>query len=63
MAPPPDSERPPRGGMAPPPGMSGSKYSPLMDPMGPYFFYPQHCFSTNADMYNSTVIAYVKQGN
>lgn len=52
----------------PPPRVSGNaldsaQYISFMDPLGPYFFYPQHCYSNDEDMYNSTVIAYIKQGN
>jgi hypothetical protein len=43
-------------------------YLPLVDPMGPYLFYPSQCYSTQFDVdhgkkYRSPLIAYIKQGN
>ena len=42
---------------------NGTKYSPLFDPAGPYFFFPPQCFSRDPTVFNSTVIAYILNGN
>lgn len=39
-----------------------SFYSPLIDPLGPYYFYPPHCFN-DAKKDTSPIIAYVFEGN
>ena len=43
-------------------------YVPIFDPLGPYLFYPQHCYQSKRRMdrygaYNNPVIAYIKTGN
>ena len=40
----------------------GTLYSPLIDPIGPYYFYPPHCYEKK-NRYNSPVVAYIPQGN
>jgi hypothetical protein len=41
---------------------------PVLDPLGPYLFYPPHCYVTDNDKktrnkYSSPVIGYVRNGN
>ena len=43
-------------------------YIPVFDPLGPYLFYPQHCYQSKYRIekefaYNNPVIAYIKTGN
>ena len=43
---------------------SDSDYVPMIDPLGPYLFYPPHCFQpTGSKYFNSTVIALVLNDN
>jgi hypothetical protein len=37
-------------------------YEPLLDPFGPYYFFPPHCYA-RTNRYASPYIAYVYQGN
>ena len=39
-----------------------SFYSPLVDPLGPYYFYPPHCYNKDSDK-KSPIVAYVSEGN
>ena len=43
-------------------------YVPLLDPLGPYLFYPPHCYQSKRKIerhlrFNSPIIAYIKNGN
>lgn len=40
----------------------GRIYEPLIDPLGPYYFFPPHCYERK-NRYNSPVIAYIPSGN
>ena len=39
-----------------------SIYEPLLDPIGPFFFFPDHCYKRN-NRFGSPIIAYVGQDN
>ena len=34
-------------------------YNPLIDPLGPYYFFPPHCFQTSSKRFSSPIIAYI----
>lgn len=40
----------------------GTLYSPLIDPFGPFYFFPPHCYERK-NRYNSPIVAYIPQGN
>ena len=40
----------------------GTLYTPLLDPISPYYFWAPHCYTTNK-RYASPKIAYIEQGN
>ena len=40
----------------------GTVYEPLVDPLGPYYFFPPHCYQ-KTNRYVSPIIAYIPNGN
>ena len=42
---------------------SQKTYMPLVDPAGPFFFFPPHCHPKDGDRWHSPLIGYFKHGN
>jgi hypothetical protein len=40
----------------------GTVYEPLVDPIGPYYFFPPHCYA-RTNRYVSPIVAYIPNGN
>ena len=44
-------------------GKKFETYVPLMDPTGPYFFFPPHCHPKDNKLWDSPIIGYFSEGN